>query len=285
MDIYRETIFPPEYSYKVKSFYSSDMEHAITVHPHWHTAVEILFILEGCAKQQVNDSFFTAEAGDIIIIAEDQLHSTYSFKGIACNILVLQFDSFSLLGNILSSNKKNLSAYFGNRVKYKNPLKSHNSDGGCILKCINEIHDELCQMHSAYDLIIGSLLQRMVGFLLRYECFEISKENNVDQEEARQMLDKTFSLIDKCYSEKITLKMAAMESNLSVTHFCRLFKKSTGMTFNEYLTFYRINRAEKMMNSSRKIIDISNECGFGSLSSFLRNFKKYKQCTPSLYKK
>lgn len=284
MDFYHETVFSSEKACKARSLYSSNMEHIISVHPHWHSEVEILLFLEGCARQQVNDNFFTAEAGDVVIITEDQLHSTYSYKGIHCKILVLQFDAVALLGNDLNHNNKKLATYFANRIHYKNPLKTSTSVVNQLKICINEMNEELEKENSAYNILVGALVQKMLGILIRHDCFEIHNISGDDKENTLRMLQKTFKLIDNCYSEEITLKRAAQESSLSVTHFCRLFKKSTGMTFNDYLVFYRVNRAEKMLLSSKKIIDISNECGFGSVSSFLRNFKKYKYCTPSAYK-
>ena len=76
------------------------------------------------------------------------------------------------------------------------------------------------------------------------------------------MLEKTFDLIDISYFEDVSLKKAALVSNLSIQHFCRLFKKTTGMTFNDYLSFYRVNRAEKLLHSQKKITEIALECGF-----------------------
>ena len=58
------------------------------------------------------------------------------------------------------------------------------------------------------------------------------------------MLKNTFSYIDRNYQNPISLADAAAQSSLSVTHFSRLFKQATGMTFKEYLNLYRVNMAQ-----------------------------------------
>ncbi len=67
----------------------------------------------------------------------------------------------------------------------------------------------------------------------------------------------------------------------SVSHFCRLFKRTTGMTFTAYLSLYRVNRAEEMLSSPCSITEIAYACGFNSPVSFIRSFKQYKNTTPS----
>ena len=79
--------------------------------------------------------------------------------------------------------------------------------------------------------------------------------------------------------------MVAQATNLSVTHFCRLFKQTTGMGFHEYLNRYRIAQAEHMFSSSKSLLEISYACGFGSVSAFLRNYKKYRGLPPRLARK
>lgn len=285
MDSYYEKLTMPDVQFKIKSFVSSTFEHVIEVHPHWHPEVEILYFISGCAKQQVNERFFTAESGDIVVIAKDQLHSTYTYKGSKCEILVVQFDVDSLLDYGFNCGKTNSAANFSNRVVFSNPLKPLKDEYKNFLDCIIAIHDEIDKKQYAYEYFVKSLIYKMIGIILRNNYYQMDNINHDNLQKAHQMLEKTFRLIDDYYFEQISLKKAAMVSNLSVTHFCRVFKKTTGMTFNDYLTFYRINRAEKMLHSSKAITEIALECGFGSLSSFIRNFKKYKKCTPSLYKK
>ena len=62
-------------------------------------------------------------------------------------------------------------------------------------------------------------------------------------------------------------------------------KTITQMTFVDYLTKERIRLAESMfMTENKKYIDIAFECGFNSVSSFNRSFKKVKGISPREFK-
>lgn len=70
---------------------------------------------------------------------------------------------------------------------------------------------------------------------------------------------------------------------LSAGHFTRVFRKTTGMTYTEYVTRVRIERAMKALaRSKRRHIEIAAEAGFGSLSQFNRAFIRYTDRTPTL---
>lgn len=283
MKPYLENVVMPDGQFPIKGFVTSTMEHVIQVHPHWHAEVEILYYMDGSALQQVNDSIFTAGPGDIVIIGRDQLHSTYHSGNGSCRILVLQFNADAMLPPAAESGMALARPGFANETVYGNPIKTSNAEGMRLLQCIEEIADELGRRAAAYDLIVKSAVCRLAGLLARYGMYTIKPGSPDGVKCIHTMLERTFKLVDESFAEDISLEDAALASNLSTTHFCRLFKKTTGMTFHEYLTFYRINRAEKMLSPSKRLTDIAFECGFGSITSFIRNFKKYKDCAPSRY--
>lgn len=281
---YNENVVMPDERFRIKSFISSTFEHVIAVHPHWHSEIEILYIIDGCAIQQVNEHFFTAETGDIIVIGRNQLHSTYSYQGSKCEILVIMFDTSNMLDRFVLQYHDGSIEIFENAVLIKNPLKSNDEKGKQLLDSIFEIHEELNNKKNGYQPIVKSLLYRIAGSIVRNGLYHIDRGHMKNLQYIKPILENTFKLIDEYYFEDISLKMAAKASNISIPHFCRLFKKATGMTFNTYLSFYRVNRAERMLLTHSTITSIAMECGFGSVSSFIRNFKKYKKCTPSAYK-
>lgn len=282
---YSEKVVMPDDRFKIKSFVSLAFENAISVHPHWHSEIEILYIVDGRAIQQINEHIFETETGDIIIIGRDQLHSTYSYQSSRCEILAIMFNASDLLDNFVLQVNDNSSEIFMNEILFNHPIKSDSEHGKQLKEIILEIHGELTGKNAAYRCIVKSLLYKMASILIRNKLYKVESSNIRDYKLTRQVLEKTFKLIDESYFEDISLNKAASASNLSTPHFCRLFKKATGMTFNAYLSFYRVNRAERMLDSNNTLTSIAMECGFGSVSSFIRNFKKYKNCTPSEFKR
>ena len=281
MEPYFESLFLPVEPFPARCLITATMEHAMQVHPHWHPEVEILFYMNRCALQQVNDTFFTAEPGDVVIIGRDQLHSTYTIGKSSCSIMVIQFDAGRLLEPI-TGNQGIPIADFNHETVYDNPIKTTGHKGEQLKQTVEELYAELEEKKPAHQYMVRAAIYRLTGLLSRMGAFHKSSKATAEHmSHIHDMLEKTFRLVDESFAEEISLRDAANSANLSTTHFCRLFRQSTGMTFHEYLTFYRVNRAEKMLDSKKKIAEVAFDCGFGSVSSFLRNFQKYKNCTPS----
>jgi AraC-like DNA-binding protein len=275
----------PDRLLPVAAWLTVNNEH-IFVHPHWHDEIEILYIMDGEATQQINENIFNACKGDIICIAGNDVHSTYTFGSSHNEILVIQFSTDFIMPIYALSPEKKMIENFKNGMELPAVIKSDSEIGSEMLKCLLGIFHEYDCRRSGFELFIRAKIYELIGLAARnYNSRKRSTESTYRLEKAREMLQKTFQLIDNNYEGEITLDQAARTSNLSVSHFCRLFKMATGMTFKDYLTFYRVSQAEELLTTARSITEIANECGFESMSSFIRAFKHYKNATPSSYRK
>jgi len=85
--------------------------------------------------------------------------------------------------------------------------------------------------------------------------------------------------------DRLSLVDMAREAGLSRFHFCRHFKKFTGMTPKKFLCKLRLERARVLLsNPEKRISEIAMEVGFDDLSNFIRHFKKYTGFTPGSYR-
>jgi AraC family transcriptional regulator len=83
------------------------------------------------------------------------------------------------------------------------------------------------------------------------------------------------------FEEDFSLEALANAANLSRFHFCRAFKKSTGLTPHEWL---RQRRMEQAMNLLRdpimQITDIAGLLDYATLTAFIVAFKRHTGLTP-----
>lgn len=85
--------------------------------------------------------------------------------------------------------------------------------------------------------------------------------------------------------KKITIEEAATLCCFSKSHFMKLFKELTGMSFTAYLVNYRLElSAKQLIETDQKIIDIATNCGFNNHSYFTRCFLKKYGLTPAKYR-
>lgn len=85
--------------------------------------------------------------------------------------------------------------------------------------------------------------------------------------------------------EKITLEQAARMVYLSPPYLSRVFKKETGVTFNEYLNSVRIGKAKELLGRpDLRLTDIALMVGYEDQSYFTKVFKRIAGCAPSQYR-
>lgn len=83
-------------------------------------------------------------------------------------------------------------------------------------------------------------------------------------------------------TEDLSLADAAKAANMSAFYFCKVFKKTTGLTFTEYLARIRIETVKQMLlNPHVRMSEVAFAAGFQSLSQFNRVFHRIAGETPS----
>ena len=98
-------------------------------------------------------------------------------------------------------------------------------------------------------------------------------------------IDRALAFIDKNLHRKIAQSEVADGCNLSTFQFSRLFKRLTGITFQDYVLHRRITEAKRLLaNPSVSITDVCFTVGFSDLSYFTRTFQRYVGQPPSRYR-
>jgi len=79
----------------------------------------------------------------------------------------------------------------------------------------------------------------------------------------------------------ISLSEVARACKLSVSHFARAFRRTTGQPPHRWLTSRRVERAKDLLRqSSEPMADIALRCGFADQASFIRAFKRVVGASP-----
>jgi AraC-like DNA-binding protein len=88
------------------------------------------------------------------------------------------------------------------------------------------------------------------------------------------------------FREDISLSEVATECNLSPFHLERLFKDEVGTSIKKFVILRRLDEAARLLRSGKRagVIQVSLDVGFGDLSNFIRQFRKYIGCPPLAYR-
>jgi YesN/AraC family two-component response regulator len=106
-----------------------------------------------------------------------------------------------------------------------------------------------------------------------------------DQTAESPTVSKARLYITEHQDEAISLNQVAQAVNMSAFYFCKTFKKSTGLTFTDYLARVRIEKVKNLLlNPHKRISEAAYEAGFQSLSQFNRVFRKIAGEAPTAYR-
>lgn len=85
--------------------------------------------------------------------------------------------------------------------------------------------------------------------------------------------------------EPLSLSAVAQAAGASVFHFCKVFHKSTGLKFTDYVARVRLEDARtQLLNPNRRISEVAYDVGFQSLTQFNRMFKRVFGQSPTEFR-
>lgn len=132
----------------------------------------------------------------------------------------------------------------------------------------------------------GSLLEAktiLEEYVIR--CCEQFAANSVKHGDRLMTVVKAF-LQENLADENLSLEMVADTLHFSPNYIRHLFKSKTGESFTDYLFRIRMELAQELLdNPSYKIQEIAEKTGYSDQRYFSRCFRKYKNCTPTEYRK
>lgn len=93
------------------------------------------------------------------------------------------------------------------------------------------------------------------------------------------------AFIHRHLGEQMSLETVAAAVSVSPFHFCKLFKRATGLTFTDFVNRARVEKAKRMLlRPTARITEIAYDVGFQSLSHFNRSFRRIADESPSEFR-
>lgn len=249
--------------------------------PHYHSAIEIIYILEGHVNITTGTHSYTLYPGDIKIFNSNEIHSTYTdvdyttayimqisteYISSICRAPIHRSFFIPLYSDVTISpeNKKNVILFQNEITKFFDRSKS------------TEVY--------AY-IELQSILHKMIYYM--YSHF-LQKEHSttLNKHKTFDSVIKIEKYIKAHYTENLSLADIASYMGFTTTYFSKFFKNTFGITFSNYLCSLRLEKASiDLATTDYPILDISERNGFANYQLFTIKFKKHYHCTPSQYRK
>ena len=226
--------------------------------PHLHQCFEIIIVTSGSMKITVDNKENILKKGEALMIFPNQIHALDSEKS----------------EHILCIFSPKLVQAYATKVTDRTP--------GSGIFCPDEY---LIRALDMLDTSASSVEKKGILYSLCAQ-FDKNAKYSAKSSDKENLIHKIFSYVENNFSEECSLLNLSEEIGYDYSYLSRYFKKAIGISFNSYVTHYRLSNACYLMeNTHLSIAQCAFESGFYSLRSFNRCFKEYLNTTPTQYRK
>ena len=247
---------------------------------HFHPEYEIVYVEAEKGIRHIGDHISKYEGSDLALIGPNIPHLNFDY-GVRATVetVVVQMkehflgQAFFALPEITSINDLFERAKSGLAFSGETKILA-----GEKLKTISSLShfDQLITLLQVFQLLAAS--KETVALNTRPIA-------NITVLKEQKRLHQIYHFIETNYQQHIDVNEVAKTAHLTTAAFCRYFKKSTHLTFTDFLNQYRINQAKKLLMQDKNVSDACYESGFENLSHFNKTFKKFTGENPSVYRK
>ena len=111
------------------------------------------------------------------------------------------------------------------------------------------------------------------------------EQGNAAKKGSKQWARIMLEYVEANYNKGISLASMAGDLGLDESYLSKQFKEKVGVSFIQYVTKCRMDKAKEMLRDpSVKLAEIAETVGMGNVQSFIRIFKKYEGMTPGQYR-
>ena len=247
---------------------------------HFHPEFELVYIEGANGTRHVGEHISRYQGSDLVFIGSNIPHLNFDYGVQTDYEEVVIHIKQDFLGDAFANTPELLSVF----QLFEKSKFCIAFDAETKQKVAKRLKNLYLLSHFEQFLEILSIFKVLASAINIEFLHENPVENQYNKKE-QERLKRLYRFIDENYQRKIEIDEVANLSNLSNAAFCRYFKKRTLLTFTEFLNFYRVSQAKRLLLLDKNVTETCFDCGFESLSYFNRTFKKITNENPLAFKK
>ncbi|MDE6608025.1 MAG: AraC family transcriptional regulator [Lachnospiraceae bacterium] len=246
---------------------------------HFHPYFELYYVREGKCCFFLNDTLYSLNAGDFMLIAPGDLHHTLYLPEEDCERITIYF------------NKEHISQAlplhipdFEEKMLHSGQIMLHYGSEQEVLSLLDRMLAEYRLLDGYSRVLLLSYLQQLFCLIMRHRMEDINDLGLSSRKDDEVLFAAKY--IYRNFASSLTLEEVAGAAGLSPTYFSKKFKQVTGLGFKEYVNFVRMkNAAQELLATKHSVTDVALNNGFSDGNYFKDAFKKVHGCSPREYRK
>ena len=250
--------------------------------PHRHSQWELLIFEQGVTDNIVNETKYTATEGDVFLLGPQHLHeirfvtTPHLHRDIYFSSETVQkiCNNYSAdLYGKLNGDSRLLHIRLDASMRESIDLLCRNLDTLCLVYSADTSTD-----FQPVEGLSQSILNMVVGIYFSQHVIKKIDAPPVLLDILKNLQSPAF------FTQKVSDIIA--QTNYSHSQFLNIFKQYTGVSIVQYLNRLRIDyAAELLRHTDDTVLSVCEECGYDSLSFFIKSFKSQYGQTPLQYRK
>ncbi len=255
----------------------------VMLKPHWHAQVEVNYIVRGSVHYRMHTHELALSAGQMVLFWGglphwmDDLSDDAIYAG--GHLPLMHFFRLRLPEDVPHRLMQG-ATLLSNATDQSDPVSfarwSEYARSG----------DQVKAQHAVNELLLR--LERV-----RFEPYELvgtSKPSDTLHETPEVLSSRNVGRMCDFIAENFLNDIDSIDiataANLHPKYAMSIFKRSTGMTLNEYVSLLRLSYAQALLlREDANVLRVAMESGFGSLSAFNKSFRKIAGMSPSDFRR
>lgn len=248
---------------------------------HYHDGYEILYLVSGDICYFINGQAYQAVSGALLLVDMNEIHKLVNASGASFERITLEFKKEFLDALYLNGLPIDVMSVFRQRRPF---VKLTGQEMSFVERQMGQMILEFTKKPEGYEACLQTLLFQLLLFIHR----KMSLSAAAEQTAVHSIHKKTFEIVDyinRHFEERLTIEQISSRFYISPSYFCKMFRKSTGFTFTEYVNNVRVKEAKALLaGGTDKVAVIAEKVGFESLTHFGRIFKELTGISPLKYR-
>ncbi|MFX3635645.1 MAG: AraC family transcriptional regulator [Candidatus Pristimantibacillus sp.] len=269
--------FPVHCSYRTMSLYQPTF--------HSHSGFELYLCVQGNGHFIAGERIHDLGAGTFTVVKPMALHLSRPNRNMPFHRYVLAVQRSYIEGLYLDDSASSFTI--------KQWLPGLDSDSThtqlnarqllSLQETLAQLEGEIQRKQACYPMIVKSLLLQLFAQLGRYQSD--SGEDQGGTHEQKRLVENILNYMMEHHHEPLNTKRLCSHFHLSRSYLFKLFKQNTGVSINEFMVTYRVNKAKELLQGTElPITEVAATAGFQDISHFCHTFKRLSGMTPSRYR-
>ena len=250
---------------------------------HFHDDMEIVYVLSGSIVLKSGYYTYTLKQGDMFILNDRDMHSLERTNE-ENMVMMLQMD-LSYFERYYSDLR--------NQFFVVDMEEDREEDLAVLRNILAEIMMEILQKGQGFEHKVIESTHNLISCLIADFCYVVTEDGKFQNETGSKTskilagrLNRIMDYMYENYERKLTLSEIAENEKLSIYYLSHIIKEATGLSFQDLLSYIRVEESERLLlESSKKIGAIAEEMGFSAVRYYIKHFENWFGMHPLEYRK